>query len=313
MIAPCSLRSSSSSGSVGGATVSWLLAVGSVLLLSMLISPCNGNNNGDAQQQECDANNPSRQDAQVLINNELFTLKDNESKFPKQTYKNPNDEGAEDELFYYILREDKPVLYVPNFLNETTSQEIKDFCLQPVNRFERSPVRGKTLEEENQDNDEDEYVNNKSELRTSESCALVPAALYLSKPNIVEMMNDPNASPQVVQVKRQVDVSWDIATRASSIISVSPTTVEPLQLVRYTTPTAQYKVHHDHGGYVSFFVSFMKNKPFFQRDLRTQLTLISPLLSSCLELLTCENTNTTSLSQLLLHIHYFYYQYVVST
>ena len=32
-------------------------------------------------------------------------------------------------------------------------------------------------------------------------------------------------------------------------VKVNPKTVEPLQLVRYTTPDAEYQLHHDHGGF----------------------------------------------------------------
>lgn len=55
-------------------------------------------------------------------------------------------------------------------------------------------------------------------------------------------------NPQVAKVAREVDVSWDIAVRASALLGVNPHLVEALQVVRYTSPDAEYKLHHDHGG-----------------------------------------------------------------
>jgi hypothetical protein len=54
--------------------------------------------------------------------------------------------------------------------------------------------------------------------------------------------------PQVAKIAREVSVSWDIAERASKLINVDAKLVEALQVVRYTTPDAEYKLHHDHGG-----------------------------------------------------------------
>jgi len=54
---------------------------------------------------------------------------------------------------------------------------------------------------------------------------------------------------QIARIAREVDVSWDIAVRASRLLNVDPETVESLQLVRYTNPLAEYQLHHDHGGF----------------------------------------------------------------
>ena len=42
---------------------------------------------------------------------------------------------------FYVLDASKSILYVPNFLNETTCTELKDFCVDGE-RFTRSPIRG---------------------------------------------------------------------------------------------------------------------------------------------------------------------------
>lgn len=83
----------------------------------------------------------------------------------------------------------------------------------------------------------------------SESCPMIPAAAYLSNPRWQAMVEEVPMQPAVAKLAREVDVSWDIALRASRIIGVDANTVEALQLVRYTTPDAEYKLHHDHGGY----------------------------------------------------------------
>jgi len=47
----------------------------------------------------------------------------------------------ENSLNYFILNQGKSVLYVSDFLNRTTSNELKDFCVSG-DRFIRSPIRG---------------------------------------------------------------------------------------------------------------------------------------------------------------------------
>lgn len=63
------------------------------------------------------------------------------------------------------------------------------------------------------------------------------------------MIREDPLPPSIAKISREVDVSWDIAIKASRLIQVNPETVESLQLVRYTNPTAEYKLHHDHGGF----------------------------------------------------------------
>jgi hypothetical protein len=87
-----------------------------------------------------------------------------------------------------------------------------------------------------------------SVLFLSESCPLVAAAAYLENPRFQAMLQQEPMNPQVAKVGREVDVSWDIAVRASALLGVNPHLVEALQVVRYTSPDAEYKLHHDHGG-----------------------------------------------------------------
>lgn len=63
------------------------------------------------------------------------------------------------------------------------------------------------------------------------------------------MLKEDPLPSQVAKIAREVDLSWDIARRASKLLQVDATLVEALQLVRYTSPDAEYRLHHDHGGY----------------------------------------------------------------
>lgn len=83
----------------------------------------------------------------------------------------------------------------------------------------------------------------------SESCTLVPASIYLSSAKYRDMISQDPMPPEVANIAREVDLSWDIAVRAAGLLRVEPNLVEALQLVRYTTPDAQYRLHHDHGGF----------------------------------------------------------------
>jgi prolyl 4-hydroxylase len=73
--------------------------------------------------------------------------------------------------------------------------------------------------------------------------------VYRNNPTVQAMFKEEPIPPDIAKVKREVDISWDVAFRASKILQVDPNTVEPLQLVRDTSTDAQYKLHHDHGGY----------------------------------------------------------------
>ena len=78
---------------------------------------------------------------------------------------------------------------------------------------------------------------------------MIPASVYRTNPQFVAMRSENPVKPQVERLAREVDVSWDIAMRASNFLQVDPNLVEALQVVRYTTPDAEYKLHHDHGGF----------------------------------------------------------------
>ncbi|KAL3915142.1 MAG: hypothetical protein SGARI_008248, partial [Bacillariaceae sp.] len=78
---------------------------------------------------------------------------------------------------------------------------------------------------------------------------MVPTVVYRNNPKFQAMLDQDPMPPQIAQVAKEMDLSWDIATRASRILGVNPETVEPLQIVRYLSPDAEYKLHHDHGGF----------------------------------------------------------------
>lgn len=191
-----------------------------------------------AEEASCDATLP-----RALLGGQMVSIE--ESRFPMHYGSYPLQKKStannEDALSYYILNAEKSVLYVPNFLNETAVEEIKDFCISGQ-RFARSPIRGMTNSDQN--NKVQEH-----QLRTSESCTMVPTVIYRNSPKVQAMFAEDPMPPQVAKVKREVDLSWDVALRASALLGVDPETVEPLQLVRYTSPDAEYKLHHDHGGF----------------------------------------------------------------
>jgi hypothetical protein len=194
----------------------------------------------------------SCQQPQVYIGNERVII--DETRFPKHvgTYPpNSNGDNGDDDdddipsAEYFILNSEKPVLYVTNFLNQSVGEELKDFCITG-NRFFRSNIRGNGQVDKENDKTSSVLQN---EIRTSESCTGVPAVVYRNNPTVQAMFKEEPIPPDIAKVKREVDISWDVAFRASNILQVDPNTVEPLQLVRYTSPDAQYKLHHDHGGY----------------------------------------------------------------
>merc|ERR1712232_375152 len=92
-------------------------------------------------RKECDANvGPDR--PRALVNGQFVTV--DESRFSKH-YKSfpPSEEidtksnGDDIMLHYFVLNKEKPVLYVPNFLNHSVAEELKEFCISG-GRFVRS-------------------------------------------------------------------------------------------------------------------------------------------------------------------------------
>ena len=82
----------------------------------------------------------NRLEPAVQIRGRTVTI--NEENFRKRNNVYLDDESGQALDFeYYILNEEKPVLYVTDFLNETTANELQDFCLSNQ-RFTRSPIRG---------------------------------------------------------------------------------------------------------------------------------------------------------------------------
>jgi hypothetical protein len=179
----------------------------------------------------------------VLLGDEVVIV--DESRFPMHqgTYPpNGNADNTVDDLTYFILNDDKPVLYVPNFMNHSVIEELKEFCISSQ-RFARSPIRGTSTIQVSASSVQEHHG------RTSESCTMVPTVVYRNSPKVQAMFAEDPMPPHVRKVAREVDLSWDVAVRASRLLGVTPETVEPLQLVRYTSPNAEYKLHHDHGGF----------------------------------------------------------------
>jgi hypothetical protein len=193
---------------------------------------------------------------QVVVAGKRITIDDVSARFPKHSGSYPprddvdkdtDKHGNNDELEYYILNCDKPVLYVPKFLNHSEARSLTTLCVEG-GRFVRSSIRGTTrgaAGDDLLDQDPTRTRVQQHEIRTSESCNMVPAAIYRNSAQVQAMFAQDPMPPNVAKVKEEVDLSWLVAQRASRILGVDPWTVEPLQLVRYTSPDAEYKLHHD--------------------------------------------------------------------
>jgi prolyl 4-hydroxylase len=88
---------------------------------------------------------------------------------------------------------------------------------------------------------------------------MVPTVVYRNSPKVQALFAEDPMPPHVAKIAREVDLSWDVAVRASRLLGVPADTVEPLQLVRYLSPDAEYKLHHDHGG---FYGTTTENRPW---------------------------------------------------
>ena len=94
--------------------------------------------------EEC--SNPNRRQAAVQVRGEVILV--NEENFPKHMTKYPPQKDATTGSLdsttgpeYFILHQDKPILYVQSFLNETSANQLKEICINNQ-RFTRSPIRG---------------------------------------------------------------------------------------------------------------------------------------------------------------------------
>ena len=173
---------------------------------------------------ECIGASPSEQDGPTAwIDGKRISIADT---FPKVAW---------EDTHYFVLNEDKHLWYMESFLNASMAQELRSFC-QDQGRFQRSPVREKS----------DSQIHVNQGQRTSESCPLIPAALYRGHPKFEK---DIRGNPETAHVEREVDVAWAVAERAAKWLEMGPERVEALQVVRYTSPDAEYQVHHDHGAY----------------------------------------------------------------
>mmetsp|Transcript_18402 Transcript_18402/g.25943 ORF Transcript_18402/g.25943 Transcript_18402/m.25943 type:complete len:325 (+) Transcript_18402:32-1006(+) len=185
-----------------------------------------------------------RREATVVLNGKDVLVEGPDSPFVKQSWSSSTSDN--DDQVLYVLEESKPVLYIPNFLNVSTAEELQNFCNHQPGRWSKSPVRNNAAADS--DGADDVALNTK--IRTSDSCALVPAATYLSTPSFLSLKENLEDQPDhIVQIVREVDVAWEVTQQAASVLNRDPKTVEPLQLVRYLNPNAFYKVHHDHGDF----------------------------------------------------------------
>lgn len=120
----------------------WLLLSFFFLLIGVVSS---AEEEGSCTAEELYDGKCGRQAARVLLNGETFLVEE-ESKFKKgdSTYP-PSSSAGEGGPHYYILNEEKPILYLPNFLDQSTAEELIDFCVSQE-RFSLSHVGGYSTE-----------------------------------------------------------------------------------------------------------------------------------------------------------------------
>ena len=96
---------------------------------------------GEEESSSCAA---STSIPRALIGEEFVEI--NEERFPKYFGTYPPDSSGNADIdglpYYYVLNADKSVLYIPNFLNQTAANQMKEFCTSGE-RFIRSPDREK--------------------------------------------------------------------------------------------------------------------------------------------------------------------------
>ena len=224
---------------------------------------------------------------QVILNGQRLEINDQNfvkkfGSYNKVLHRNSNDEDGghnndntdndnnrdndDKEYDYYILNSDKHVLYITKFLqNEMIDgpNGLLRLCLDQ-NRFVRSPVRKNIGDIDDDDGGDDTTMTKHDDHRTSESCTGIPVAMYRKNPKVQAMIypngmtntnnvqDDAELPEHLKAIKHEMELHWDVATKATQFIhsdTVDPSIIEPLQIVRYTHPNAQYKLHHDHGGF----------------------------------------------------------------
>ena len=82
----------------------------------------------------------NRPPATVRVGGMIKLINDDNFKRYQGSYP-PGVELDDNGVRFYVLDAAKSILYVPDFLNETTCTELKDFCVDGE-RFTRSPIRG---------------------------------------------------------------------------------------------------------------------------------------------------------------------------
>lgn len=219
-----------------------------ILVAGLLFSVMDFNSCLHCSAQECEAALP-----QVIMGGKRVAIEKESTRFPKHygsfpprrnEANNRGDNGSE--LEYFVLNSDKPFLYVKNFLNHSIANDLKALCVEG-GRFVRSSIRGTSSVDGDGQHHQDPTKTSvqKHDIRTSESCNMVPAAIYRNSIQAQALFAQDPMPPNVAKIKREVDISWFVAQRASQLLGVDPSTVEPLQLVRYMSPDAEYKLHHD--------------------------------------------------------------------
>jgi len=82
----------------------------------------------------------NRPPAAAQVGDTIKLINDDNFKRYRGSYP-PGVELEDYDVRFYVLDAAKSILYVPDFLNETTCTELKDFCVDGE-RFTRSPIRG---------------------------------------------------------------------------------------------------------------------------------------------------------------------------
>lgn len=125
-----------------------------------------------------------------------------------------------------LIDPDKKIYYVHDFL---APEEASAISLFGEGRFRRSPQTGI-----------EDLTGSANRARTSQSCPLLFAYFYM--PRLEEVRAK---SPILAE---ELELTWGVTQRASSLLGVDEAQFEPFQLLKYL-PGEFYKQHHDHRGF----------------------------------------------------------------